>query len=81
MKIVVCDVCKRRDKKLVESPRYYRWKSRETGSSLRVDVCAGHGEEIKGRRDLAKLEAAEDWILADCPPVGAPKAEAVKAKG
>lgn len=72
-KLCVCDVCRARDKKLVEAPRYYRWKNRELGYTFRVDVCEAHGKEIKGRKDLAKTEAAEEWARNGYLPVGAPK--------
>ena len=48
MKLNICDVCYRRDNKIIKS--FYRcgWKQRDTnGYNLRIDTCKTHRDILK----------------------------------
>lgn len=43
MKITVCDVCNKQDKKIVEAERVIRVRKH---ANLNIDVCNNHSEEV-----------------------------------
>jgi len=72
MKITICDVCYKNDKKMEKSTYRIGWKN-----GLRIDVCDNHKDFCKGKKqsdvanwyynfDLNKIEIA-DVELAEIP--------------